>query len=1783
MKRGGGCFVKGIAFGSQIAHIHPYITAVAMGAPATLHIPQRQLRMAGALIGNAVPIPQGLNILAPLAAVFDVLKGDTPKDPTEVINRSIHLARPAQLPVTLMQLEDARHSDTHASKKQCCRHLSCLLAGPFSHNTRVAGHLEDIGTVGDLIHIERAKLQLPIHLRLHASLNGHTLKHDDLLSQLKISNDSVIRLQVYPLKGGRGCAGVNLSGIDAVGRKENLDQMMQDFDILAVQESHLTLYGQQKFQATHGHEWSINFGKERPPKVRNVPATALRSAYIATHDTSAAKGGVLNLAKFPQALVNTSTSDDIAIQLYNTSAWVESFAPLTKAKVGQQGLYLGNLYAAPGADNTSLFKQAQNAMVRNGAHVPYFLFGDFQCDVRHHPAWIDAFTSGTLVHISSAIHAEDNGAPTFCNTLSWNKFASQPGATCIDHVIANRSAMWLVEKFHLLRNQTFPGHLPTAVTLSIENSTHKSWQWVSPPPYPVDDYVDQETDGELADYIWSGFNDDFESLLQDGNTEAAWQNLSKAAELYHRHKAAECSNYDSTGSKHFHRGQAPTFAFKDICSPVKDPILGAALQIDTHFITAVNQALAMSKLCKWCDLHTWRPCDVTQFNNQCNGLVKTLAKLGNKMPEMLQIKLPCLVDASRIDLFVQILTFHRVSHHVHVKNERVRCWRLNMRRSLKTGGRAACRWIAALSQKSAPIAFHDEINNTVTTSLDEMFEELFKIWTPIFNTFRDLGNPPTWEHFKEAFAAYLPQAHQPLLDPLSGDKMAKVAKNISASRAGGLDSWRTREVKALPLLYFNKFASLMSRVEAGAKWPDSFLHVPLPFLRKDGNGAKDGRLLMLSSSWQALWTKHRHADLSEWRQQWLPPSACGGKPHTSISDVYWDVQLDLEYSCIHNMPRIALLLDRTKCFDRFSWPIMFDMQRHAGCPEYIVSMRERWYSAVQPRFKLRGSYSAICPRTNGGFQGCTFTIDDCNLLMCVWSRMQSNATNCLVKNYFDDSTTLCSNAREAKCLLEVDEYFDQLSGQLVNFTKSAIVTNLDEQDPSLDLLRVGDQPLAVLPAARLVGASISATCGANHTLLDARIQTAVGYLRRVRFFPVSMFEKVDAIGLQTAAKVNVGMDVSSPSKAAASDYKSAFKQAILPPGCRAWTCMATLKALVIKAHRVDLDALQAIAAVKSAAKALRTSQDNAGKWLDLFNAQGMHSYNSGLICTFRQVIRSIKWKWVSPFVVRNDLGWEFSLTHSPLSQLGHFLRDSLRRFWLRKVNKQRPDMFGLAQHAAGVDIDATCRIIRNKCSSTFSPLSRVYLCNYLTGSIHTQHRMVEAGFVPDKNPLCPYCDQEIEDTLHILFRCPCWEEQRQEFRAKSRTSDLDVPPCTLAAGIMLQEQELLDAFHEQVLNQVNHTFVKYTGSQHPSETYKYINNQPWLLVGTDGSGLFANHSLLARAGAGVFVGTGHPANCMFPVRQWPQSSQRGEVSALLALLQILWHRTLVYTDSDYVCQFALSIINNNGKMPDQHNIDNCAHYDLWSEIAVLIESHLDSFLIVWHPSHLEGEDIANLGDPVAARLNQGADLLAGAAAKIHLPSRQLISRALRRIVFADLLQRMCVSVLGARKEAKPLAHRTLSGIENQNTDALMGDYIFTADSHIDIPSDDEDLPISCLPPAVGGSLASSASSVQLAADSTSTDLPAHSFDGALVVQPCAVVPAQLTEPLVVHHPSLVYSAVPAHSGSGALVMHSTCNLSPAVPAHSRSGALVVHSTCNPSLAVPAHSRSGALVVHSDSD
>ena len=74
------------------------------------------------------------------------------------------------------------------------------------------------------------------------------------------------------------------------------------------------------------------------------------------------------------------------------------------------------------------------------------------------------------------------------------------------------------------------------------------------------------------------------------------------------------------------------------------------------------------------------------------------------------------------------------------------------------------------------------------------------------------------------------------LPPLTGDVLADVVRR-KRSTAGGLDGWGWRDLKALPLPWFDGLARILRLVEETGVWPDGLLDAYVAMIPKSGGDA----------------------------------------------------------------------------------------------------------------------------------------------------------------------------------------------------------------------------------------------------------------------------------------------------------------------------------------------------------------------------------------------------------------------------------------------------------------------------------------------------------------------------------------------------------------------------------------------------------------------------------------------------------------------------------------------------------------------------------------------------------------------------------------------------------------------------------------------------------------------------------------------------------------------------------------------------------------------------------
>ena len=85
--------------------------------------------------------------------------------------------------------------------------------------------------------------------------------------------------------------------------------------------------------------------------------------------------------------------------------------------------------------------------------------------------------------------------------------------------------------------------------------------------------------------------------------------------------------------------------------------------------------------------------------------------------------------------------------------------------------------------------------------------------------------------FNEEVVGWLPLLPEVDMPPLTGNDLFFQVVRCKTATAGSLDGWGWRELKSLPVSWFDGLARILSSVEDTGFWPDGLLDVSLLRLR----------------------------------------------------------------------------------------------------------------------------------------------------------------------------------------------------------------------------------------------------------------------------------------------------------------------------------------------------------------------------------------------------------------------------------------------------------------------------------------------------------------------------------------------------------------------------------------------------------------------------------------------------------------------------------------------------------------------------------------------------------------------------------------------------------------------------------------------------------------------------------------------------------------------------------------------------------------------------------------
>ena len=130
---------------------------------------------------------------------------------------------------------------------------------------------------------------------------------------------------------------------------------------------------------------------------------------------------------------------------------------------------------------------------------------------------------------------------------------------------------------------------------------------------------------------------------------------------------------------------------------------------------------------------------------------------------------------------------------------------------------------------------------------------------------------------------------------LTGQMLVDVVQRKGAT-AGSLDGWEWRELKVLPVAWFDELARILAKVEDTGVWPDGLLDANIAMIPKtDGDAGPLGqRPLSVLPVIYRIWASARMGHLEVWFRSWVPDSVFSAGGGRGSVEAWYTTGLDVE-------------------------------------------------------------------------------------------------------------------------------------------------------------------------------------------------------------------------------------------------------------------------------------------------------------------------------------------------------------------------------------------------------------------------------------------------------------------------------------------------------------------------------------------------------------------------------------------------------------------------------------------------------------------------------------------------------------------------------------------------------------------------------------------------------------------------------------------------------------------------------------------------------------------------
>ena len=281
----------------------------------------------------------------------------------------------------------------------------------------------------------------------------------------------------------------------------------------------------------------------------------------------------------------------------------------------------------------------------------------------------------------------------------------------------------------------------------------------------------------------------------------------------------------------------------------------------------------------------------------------------------------------------------------------------------------------------------------VLSDPNQIDAEFRKAWLPYFC--RSGQRETSLDEFGFEVDGWLPILPEIHLPRLTGQMHADVVLHYGVS-AGSLDGCRWRELKVLPVSWFDELARILTKVEDLGVWPDGLLDAYITMIPKtDGDSTPLGqRPLSVLPVVYRIGVSVRMVQLQDWFRSWVPDSVYSAGGGRRSVEAWYTAALD---SDIH-----LFVADVVKSFDTVDRGILDRVLSSLGLPGWFRHAYFEYHAHVRLRFKLASGLGRSWTRDGGIPQGCPLSMMFIVALYLPWCRYLSAQVGVRPQLYADN-------------------------------------------------------------------------------------------------------------------------------------------------------------------------------------------------------------------------------------------------------------------------------------------------------------------------------------------------------------------------------------------------------------------------------------------------------------------------------------------------------------------------------------------------------------------------------------------------------------------------------------------------------------------------------------------------------------------------------------------------------------------------------------------------------------